>query len=51
VISASGVGYYSDRGDELMTETDPPNTDFLAECCIQWENAVSEGDALRLQDT
>lgn len=49
VISASAIGYYSDRGDELMTETSPPNTDFMAHCCIEWENAVEEGAKLGLR--
>src|SRR3954470_14820171 len=30
VISASAIGYYSDRGDELMTETSAPSNDFMA---------------------
>ncbi len=43
VISASAIGYYSNRGDELMTEASRPNTDFLAQCCVEWEAAVDEG--------
>jgi len=42
VISASAIGYYSDRGDELMTEDSPPSNDFMAKCCIAWENAVDK---------
>ena len=49
VISASGIGYYSDRGDELLTEESVPNNDFMAECCIAWERAVDEGQALNLR--
>ncbi len=49
VISASGVGYYSDRGDDLMTEDCPPAHDFMGECCIAWEQAVDEGAALGLE--
>ncbi len=48
VISASAIGYYSDRGDELLTEDSPPNTDFMAQCCIAWEAAVDEGKKLGL---
>lgn len=43
VISASATGYYSDRGDEMMNEDMPPATDFLGNCCVQWEKAVDEG--------
>jgi uncharacterized protein (TIGR01777 family) len=49
VISASAIGYYSDRGDELMTEESKPSNDFMAECCIAWENAVDEGNQLGLR--
>lgn len=43
VISASATGYYSDRGNELMTETCLPANDFLAQCCVEWETAVDDG--------
>jgi len=46
VISASGVGYYSNRGDELMFETSPPTHDFISQCCVLWEAAVDEGEKL-----
>jgi uncharacterized protein (TIGR01777 family) len=49
VVSASAIGFYSDRGDELMTELSPPSNDFMAECCIAWENAVDEGLKLGLR--
>src|SRR6185437_2284395 len=49
VISASAIGYYSDRGDELMTEDSPPSNDFMAKCCIAWENAVDKGKELGLR--
>jgi len=43
VISASAIGYYGDRGDELLTEESPPNSDFIARCCTEWESSVDEG--------
>jgi uncharacterized protein (TIGR01777 family) len=43
VISASGVGYYGNRGDEVLKEDAENGTGFLAECCKKWEDAVEEG--------
>ena len=51
VISASATGYYSNRGDELLTEDSQPLNDFLGTCCIEWEKAVDEGQALGLSVT
>lgn len=42
IISASAVGYYGDRGNELLSEDSLPAKDFLAETCIEWEEAVDE---------
>jgi uncharacterized protein (TIGR01777 family) len=39
-VSASGVGYYGNRGDERLTEDSGPGDDFVAELCIQWEDAA-----------
>lgn len=49
VISASGSGFYSDRGEQILTETDSPRTDFLSQSCVLWEKAVDEGKALNLR--
>lgn len=42
-LSASAVGYYGNRGNNLMKENDPPgSTGFLAESVIAWEKAIDE---------
>lgn len=42
-ISASAVGFYGDRNEEILTENSLPGNGFLAECCTEWENAVDKG--------
>jgi uncharacterized protein (TIGR01777 family) len=37
LVSGSASGYYGARGDEVVTEDDPPGDDFLAHVCIDWE--------------
>ncbi len=39
-ISASAVGYYGPRGDELLDESAPPGEGFLADVVRQWEEAA-----------
>lgn len=41
-VSASGVGYYGDCGDELLDENSPAGNDFLAEVCKVWESEAAE---------
>jgi len=40
LVSASAVGYYGNRGDEILTESAAAGTGFLAETCIEWEAAA-----------
>jgi uncharacterized protein len=39
-VSASAVGYYGDRGNEILTENSLPGNEFLSECCVAWEKAA-----------
>ncbi|WP_113651880.1 TIGR01777 family oxidoreductase [Pedobacter namyangjuensis] len=48
-ISASAVGFYGDRNEEILTENSLPGNDFLAECCIKWEKAAEEGAKLGIR--
>src|SRR5690242_4656027 len=45
-VSASAVGYYGDRGDELLTEAASTGSDFLAEVCRGWEQEASRASTL-----
>jgi len=40
LVSASAVGYYGDRGEEILRENSAPGNGFLPEVCKQWEDAT-----------
>ena len=40
-VSGSAIGYYGDRGDQLLTEASTPADDFLAQVCVDWEAAAT----------
>ena len=40
MVSASAIGYYGDRGNELLTEESEPGTMFLSGVCKEWEAAA-----------
>lgn len=42
LISASAIGFYGDRGDEVLTESSPPGRGFLPDVCVQWEAEVAK---------
>ncbi|MEO7125240.1 MAG: TIGR01777 family oxidoreductase [Nakamurella sp.] len=39
-ISGSAVGFYGDRGDEVVTESTGRGDGFLAQLCADWEDAT-----------
>lgn len=39
-LSASAIGYYGNRGDEVLTEESAPGNDFLSSVCVEWENST-----------
>ncbi|HYV86130.1 MAG TPA: TIGR01777 family oxidoreductase [Patescibacteria group bacterium] len=45
LVQASAVGYYGDRGDEILAETSRPGRGFLAETCVAWEQAAAPAAA------
>jgi uncharacterized protein (TIGR01777 family) len=40
LICGSAIGYYGNRGDEVLVEESAPGLGFLAEVCRQWEDAA-----------
>lgn len=46
LISASAIGIYGDRGDEVLNEASATGTEgFLADVCRQWEEATRDAEA------
>ena len=41
MISASAIGYYGNRGDEVLTEASAAGKDFLSDVCVEWEKATA----------
>src|SRR5918992_1201490 len=39
-FSASAIGYYGNRGDELLNEKSTPGNGFLTQVCLEWEKAT-----------
>lgn len=44
-LSASAVGFYGSRGDEVLTEESSPGSGFLADVCKGWEEATAPASA------
>jgi hypothetical protein len=44
LVCASAIGFYGDRGDEILTEDSPPGKGFLATVCREWEAASAPAE-------
>lgn len=47
-LCASATGIYGNRGEELLTESSPAGTGFLAETCVAWEAATLPATGIRV---
>jgi uncharacterized protein (TIGR01777 family) len=41
LLSASAIGFYGDRGDEILNEDSQPGSGFLSEVCEAWEKETA----------
>lgn len=44
LVSASAIGYYGDRADEVLREDSEPGTGFLSDVCVAWERATTPAE-------
>lgn len=49
LLCANAVGYYGNRGDELLSEQSPPGEDWLAGVCAAWQAAAMRAGELGLR--
>lgn len=49
LVSASAVGYYGPRGDEEISESEPPGDGFLAAVCVAWEHGAQAASELGMR--
>jgi hypothetical protein len=40
LVSASAIGFYGERGEEILREDNKPGKGFLPEVCVAWEEAT-----------
>ena len=48
LVTASGIDYYGDSGNELVDETSKPGRSFLAGVCVAWEAAAEPAPVRRV---
>jgi uncharacterized protein (TIGR01777 family) len=44
LVNASAIGYYGAHGDETVTETTAPGSDFLSRLCVDWESEALKAE-------
>ena len=49
LVSMSGIGYYGDRGGEMLDESAAPGEGFFTDLCGQWEQAAREAEAMGIR--
>ncbi len=49
-LSASAIGYYGERGEDVLCEDEPPGNDFLAKVSKNWEEEAlkAQSDHIRV---
>lgn len=48
-VCASAIGFYGDRGDEVLTESSAPGNSFLSDVCAAWEAEADRATTLGIR--
>lgn len=49
LLSASAIGYYGNRGDEILKEESAPRSDFLSGIAKEWEGEALKAEVLGIR--
>jgi uncharacterized protein len=49
LVSASAIGIYGSRGEEVLTESSAPANDFLGEVAVEWEREARAAEVLGMR--
>ena len=49
LFCASAIGYYGDRGEEVVTEESMPGHGFLANLCVDWEDRAKSVESVGIR--
>jgi uncharacterized protein len=49
LVSQCAIGYYGDRGEAIVDESAPPADDWLAQLCVEWQDAALEAEKARIR--
>jgi hypothetical protein len=49
LLCGSATGFYGDCGDEVIDESTPPGSDFLARVCVEWEAAAQRAEQVGIR--
>ncbi len=48
LLNGSAVGFYGDRNDDFLPESEPHGSGYLAKLCVDWEEAASTDEDIRV---
>jgi uncharacterized protein (TIGR01777 family) len=49
LVSASAIGFYGSRGDEILNEESQPGSVFLSEVAKEWESEAEKAEAMGIR--